>query len=758
MKTRHSSHKRRPKNERKREHKNDTTGKSLRPSQHKTTSERPKFSASRPQRTPPSIDTNSERTQVRGALTLHPRGFGFVSAEDGGPDVFIPEQFIGAALHQDRVLVETWSSRQGREGRVLSVLDRGLRELVGVYQRQGKNAWLELDDPRLPQKIDIVDAPKNLREGAWVRALITRYPGYAREPVEAAITEELDPSMLLKIELDRLLLHEGVATIFPSDVIDAAKHIPSYVLPEEMAEREDLRDIDILTIDPVDAKDHDDALFVTRHQGGFRVVVAIADVSHYVRAGDPIDREALRRACTVYLPDRAVPMLPHELSSHLASLVPNQDRLALAIEAYFDKDAALLHYRYLEAVICSRAKLSYESVAQALNLYQPPSGVVAPALQAQAAQHVDNLRALYDLSRKLREKRMQRGSLDFDLPEAKVRFNEQNTDVVDVVSSRQDAGIRKAYNMVEEMMLFANERVATDLAREQIAVVYRVHGTPNPEKLAAFVGMAQSLGHNLDPRALSNPSVLATFLKSLEGQPQSNILSMLLLRAMQQAVYQPSNIGHYGLALEYYTHFTSPIRRYPDLVVHRILRSWIRNTSQHQIDLHLASNQATQRERRAMRIERDAVDLCRAALMSRHIDEIFTARVSTLTPKAVYFTIMQPFVEVGCPMEELTNEPVEIDDMSLTLRTTSSGRTLKVGDEVQIRILSASIITRKVIGHPLGWNARTNRQTSAGQNDRRVSQRPGPKSLAPKRQGATHTDKPAQGKQQGHKKKRKHRR
>ncbi len=314
----------------------------------------------------------------------------------------------------------------------------------------------------------------------------------------------------------------------------------------------------MVTIDPPDARDHDDAVWAERLAGGaFRVVVAIADVSHYVREGSALDRAALERATSIYLPDRVIPMLPHELSSNLASLVPDEDRLTLAVEVEVGPKGAIRRHRFIEGVMRSGARLSYHGVARALHLTEQGEP------QHEAERRRELLSTLWDVSKALRARRQRRGSIDFDLPEPRIVLDDGG-EPIDIRRSRTDPGVRKTYALIEDLMLLANEVVATDLSRRKVPAIYRVHGEPNEAKIAIFAELASSLGYALDEDAGRRPRKLAEFLKRVEGTTHAQALSFLLLRAMQQAAYDTTNVGHFALAAPNYLHFTSPIRRYPD--------------------------------------------------------------------------------------------------------------------------------------------------------------------------------------------------
>ncbi|MEM7436485.1 MAG: VacB/RNase II family 3'-5' exoribonuclease, partial [Myxococcota bacterium] len=482
---------------------------------------------------------------------------------------------------------------------------------------------------------------------------------------------------------------------FPEDVIVEAEALPARVERNVARKRVDLRDLDLVTIDPETARDHDDAIWVKRERDGFKLVVAIADVSHYVAEGSAMDREAVARSTSIYLPDRAIPMLPPELSTDLASLLPNRDRLCMAVEMHIDAKAHVTSYRIVEGVMRSHGKLSYEGVARALGLTQ--SG----PHQASAEKRVATLKVLLDLSKRLRDRRTKRGALDFDLPEAKVVLDDQG-EPESIVQSRKEPGIRRAYQIVEDMMLVTNEVVAGHLKRHGAPGVFRVHGKPDPERIAMFCEVAKSFGYELDEEAAATPKQLSRFLRRIDGTNEAPLLRYLLLRAMQQAIYDTDpTIGHFALAAKDYLHFTSPIRRYPDLLVHRIVRDMIRERS---IDaasvrpkLQRFAARASELERTAMVAERDVMDVYRVIYMQDHVGDTFEGRINGFAPYGMYIQVEDPFVSVLLPFEQL-DDTFEPDDLGIRLVGARTSKVFTMNDPVTVRVEEANVPDREVIG------------------------------------------------------------
>lgn len=637
---------------------------------------------------------------LEGVLTVNARGFGFVVTPGDEKDVFIPPGYLGGAMHGDRVRVRAKPGPKGLDGRITEVLERAVRYVGGQLHIAGAEAWIEPDDERLRMPIRVKGRlPQEARTGLGVIAKVLSYPERESDPIEVKIVETFEPEAFVQYEIKRILLREAVSEEFPEDVQTEADALPNAITARDRRGREDLREIPLLTIDPADARDHDDAVWAERRPGGsYRVIVAIADVSHYVREGSALDREGLERGCTIYLPSRAIPMLPPALSSNLASLLPKRDRLTLAVEIELDANGTVTAHRFIEGLMRSAANLTYEQVAQALGLTVSGTG------HPDATLHLRELGVLLEVAKVLRERRRARGSLEFELPEAKVRVEDETGRPIDVERSRKDPGVARAYGMIEELMLLANEVVAQDLTERGVPAMYRVHRPPDPDRIETFCALAKALGFDIAADVAEHPKKLARFLAGIQGTPHATALGYLLLRSMQQAVYDTENVGHFGLAAEHYTHFTSPIRRYPDLAVHRIIRSLARGERIESWGLpqrlKTQAAQSSQRERRAMAIEREVVDLYGAYLMRDQIGETFDATVSGLSEHGFYSTLDKPFVDVLCRVAALPRDQYELDAHGIRLRGLRSGRTYALGDRVRLRIEDVSMAQRKVLAVP----------------------------------------------------------
>lgn len=634
---------------------------------------------------------------VEGSLYVNPRGFGFVKTTGDEDDLYINADAMRGAMHRDQVRARIIAqTRRGKEGEIVEVLEHGLDRIGGVLRGKTGHLWLEPDDSRIRGPIELEgETPDDARAGLVAIAKLTRFPEHAKEnpraELVAVIGEPGDPA----VEVQKILVTHGIDEEHPEEAGAEARAYGSAPDPEEIARREDLRDVPLLTIDPKDARDHDDAVWVERGEDGrYRAWVAIADVSHYVRKGMALDEEARDRGCSVYLPDRAVPMLPHELSGHLCSLVEGEDRLCLCAVIDLDPTGKVKKARITQGVMRSRAFLTYESVARALGF------TTLPPRDPRAEELRDELRIAWELAGQLRKRRMRRGALDFDLPEAQIEVDETTGAPVAVTQRSHDPGVRKAYRLVEEMMLMANEAVARHVIEHEIPAVYRVHGAPDPEKVERLGKACQTLAVDFDPDDVADPKRLSKWLGKIEGHDKKDILHNLLLRAMQQASYDTNNIGHFGLASTAYLHFTSPIRRYPDLVVHRSIHAWLEGktlrTEAEAERLQSAAVHASERERNAMEAEREVADVYRALYMKDHVGERYQARVTAITAGGLYARIDDPFVDVLITFDGLGQDDYQPDEDGLMVVGRRSGDRVRLGDELQIVIEDASILRRSV--------------------------------------------------------------
>jgi ribonuclease R len=653
----------------------------------------------------PGEKKQAREGQIPGRLRVHPAGYGFVVREDGEDDVFIPAKYRGNALDGDRVALSTWQGYKGTEGRVEEVLERGRAKLTGILHGVGRAMHLEPDDPRIAATgghVQLEEGSAGARDGQAVVVEITKYPSRPDEAITARIIHVLGSPDDPRTEVEKVIICSDIPNEFPTDVIDASERAPDHVRPSDLVDRIDLRERHFMTIDPETARDFDDAVCVeaSPKAGHSRLWVAVADVSHYVRPGQALDREARTRGCSVYLPDRAIPMLPRPLSAGICSLNPEVDRLAMVVRLEVDSQGGVSDPYFCAAVIRSHARLDYAGVAAALaGDFRGP--------RARYREFLPKLEELREVAGRLRKRRSQRGSLDFDLPEAKVVLDEDDpTRVRDVVQSRADLQVKGAYQMVEDFMLAANEAVARHFRERELDTLWRVHDIPSEERLDEFAEIAHAFGLEFDPEDGRDPRKMRDFLETLRGRPMERALNFLLLRTLKQAVYDVVNVGHFGLGAKDYLHFTSPIRRYPDLIVHRLLKASLHQDGlaaggppppvPPRPDLQAMASESSSNERRAMEAEREVVDMYRAFLMRDRIGEEFEGTIAGVMGFGFFVQIESPFIEGLVKVDTLNDDHYALDGHTQRLVGKRSGRAFALGDKVKVRIENVSVTRRKI--------------------------------------------------------------
>lgn len=609
---------------------------------------------------------------------------------DTGKAIPVPASLLHGALPGDRVRAALLPPRGGRRpaADVREILQRGPGQIVGIFHRAGRGGWVEPREPELfPYYLAIAtqgDAG-DAEEGDLVVAELSAPPlGGAR--VTGRILDVLGDPDDPRAEVAAIAYHHGLRLEFPEDVAREVARIAPEVQPEELRGRTDLRSEPFVTIDGEDARDFDDAVLVRRENRGALLRVAIADVSHYVHEGSALDREAAERGTSVYFPDRVLPMLPHELSSGICSLHPEVDRLVLCVDLHIDARGEVQESRFYEGVIRSHARLTYSEVWQAIEAGRPVRGA-------------GDLRPMVDLCEVLNRRRRERGSIDFDIPEARVILDEHG-EVQDVLRRERNL----AHRLIEEFMIAANEAVARHFELAEHPTVFRVHDRPDPEKIRAFCELAGALGLHLRPEDADEPRKLAQFVQAMGERPGARALHALLLRSMKQATYDVENIGHFGLATEEYLHFTSPIRRYPDLLVHRLLRRLLRGRGPQRDEAKKALSdrlsdlavQSSARERAALEAEREVLAFYRSRLMARHIGEIFEGNVVGVVPFGIFVELAAPFVDGLVHVQSLGDDFFQFNEEAQRLTGASTGRSFTLGDAVRVRVVDASVPRRQV--------------------------------------------------------------
>lgn len=638
---------------------------------------------------------------VVGRLSMSSKGFGFIIPDEkpaDGSDIFVPGAMLDSAMNGDRVVARLSSSPvPGRkaEGEIIRVIERANSKIVGTFELSEGFAFVRPDDKRIGQDI-FIGAGKygNAADGMKVVAEITRWPD-ARRSAEGRIVEALGWADAPGIDILSIMRRYDLVQEFPAEAQAEARQIPQNVLPEEYGEtgRIDRRDFSAITIDGDDSKDFDDAVYAERRPksegGGFFLGVYIADVSHYVRENSPLDKEAYARGTSVYLVDRVIPMLPFELSNGICSLNEGTDRLAMACEMEIDGCGTVIRYNIVPAVIRSRHRMTYSNVNK----------ILVDKDQRLIREYEDvheMLQILADLREILKKKRKLRGAIEFELPEVKVKLDRENHPVELI----KRAG-SLSESIIEECMLIANETTAKHMAERQQPFLYRVHEQPRPEKIEKLNLLLAAFGLHINVGDDDNvcPADIAKVLERVEGEPEEKIVGSVSLRSMQQARYCPDCLGHFGLAAEFYTHFTSPIRRYPDLMVHRLLMEQFRapkgNISarrQKQL-LPLLSEAAihtSARERVAVEAERETVKLKEVEYMGQFLGETFSGIVSGVTVFGI-FVELENGVEGMVRVSRLADDYYEYIEDRYALVGTRTGRAYRLGDSCEVVLVRADL-------------------------------------------------------------------
>jgi len=640
----------------------------------------------------------SKMNLVTGRLACHPNGFGFVIDDRGGPDVFIAPRRMGGAMHADAVVarVEGGAERRGgergqgekREGRIIRVTERANRVVVGVFARDRGYALVVPTDARLLDNILIPPGGEaEAWEGAVVSAEITAWPGARSAPLGRVVEVLGDPEDP-DVEAGVILRKYALPVEFPARVLREARGVPDEVPEAALKGRRDLRDTLAFTIDGESAKDFDDAVSIEKRPDGFLLRVSIADVSYYVEEGSELDAEARERSTSVYFPDRCIPMLPEALSNGICSLKPGVDRLTLTVELDFDTRGRVRKKRFYESVIRSSMRLTYTRVKRLLDRADAE-------LERERPGVAEALRVMEVLARLLGRRRSEKGSIDFDLPEPQILIDIEGK-IEDIVRSERNI----AHRIIEEFMLAANRAVAEEFSAPGLPFIYRVHPEPDQESIEEFGEFIAAFGLSLKPGG--GPRAFARVLKAVEGRPEERLVNHVLLRSMKQAVYSAENIGHFGLAFDDYTHFTSPIRRYPDLIVHRLLKRLIhrrygrREQEAAEAALGAIAAHSSARERKAMEAERDMVDLKKARFMRDHVGEVFEGLISGVTSFGLFVELSEYFVEALVHVSSLMDDYYVYDEKMHAMTGENTKRRFRLGDPVTVLIERVDMERRRI--------------------------------------------------------------
>ncbi|VAW73693.1 3'-to-5' exoribonuclease RNase R [hydrothermal vent metagenome] len=638
---------------------------------------------------------------VPGRIIGHADGFGFLVPDEGGDDLFLGPRQMSQVFNGDRVVARvTGLDRRGRrEGAIVEVLERNTQCVVGRIYFENGISFVVPDHKRLPLDIRIPpDAVGGARHGQFVSAQIVEQPNKRSGPV-GKVVEVIGDHMAPGMEIDVAIRAHEVPLEWSAAVQDEIQGLAEKVSPVAKRNRVDLRDLPLVTIDGADSRDFDDAVYCKRTPKGWKLIVAIADVSHYVKAGSALDAEAHVRGNSVYFPERVIPMLPEVLSNGLCSLNPEVDRLCMVCEMTIDRQGKVTRSSFMEAVMCSHARLTYDEVAAMLVEREPK-------VREQYAPLVDSLEELYSLYKAFRKLRNQRGAIDFETTETRIVFGADRKIERIVPVQRNDA-----HKIIEECMIAANVCTARFLKRHKLPTLYRVHEGPKAEKLSDLREFLGELGLSLQGGDKPQAGDYAKLLQTVQSRPDAHLIQTVMLRSLSQARYSPENVGHFGLSHSEYLHFTSPIRRYPDLLVHRAIRHHLRNQARKkksgvaaklakfsytEADMATIGEQCSVTERRADDATRDAVDWLKCEYMLDKVGEDYDGIVTSATSFGLFVELKDIYVEGLVHITALQNDYYHFDPAGHRLRGERTGKQYRLGDEIRIKVARVNLDDRKI--------------------------------------------------------------
>lgn len=641
-----------------------------------------------------NLYTTLEREElIHGVVRLHEKGYGFVKPTYGDSDDFyVTQQDLKGALNGSTVLIKLKKQKksQSTEAKVARVLSYNFVEFVGTFFKQGSIAFVKPDDKKMPINPSIsTEHQMGAVDGHKVLVEITNYnpdTQIAEGKIKEVLGHKNDPG----VDILSVIYNHGINIEFSPESLEQAANISDTITTDDVKNRTDLRDKTIVTIDGEDAKDLDDAVQVEKlADGTFVLGVHIADVSHYVTKNSPLDLEAYDRGTSVYLVDRVIPMIPHRLSNGICSLNPQVDRLTLTCEMHFDNNGDLLDYKLFESVINTAERMTYTDVRKILLKEDAET-------ETRYKHLVPTFHLMAELSQILRKKRNGNGSIDFDVKEGKVLLDDEGKTTEIVFRERT-----VAEKLIEDFMLAANETVASHFNNAKIPFVYRIHDKPHESRLFHFIDFIATLGYRIERENNTVDSKqIQKLLEKTKGREEDSVISRLALRSMQQARYTPENVGHYGLAMENYTHFTSPIRRYPDLLVHRLIKKYIGEQSNETDDFTLdklieITEHSSSRERRAVLAERDTLELKKAEFMFDKIGEEFEGMISSVT-KFGFFVELDNTIEGLVHIKSLADDHYIFEEKKLCLVGKKTKRQFTIGDKLKVKLVDVDVNEHRI--------------------------------------------------------------
>ena len=633
---------------------------------------------------------------ITGKIEIHDRGFGFLIPDiEGIKDLFIAKTNLMGAMNGDRVVAKIIKEgRNGKrtEGIIINIVERVNKNIVGIYEDNKSFGFVLPEDKRIQNDIFISKKDRNgAKKGQIVMVEITRWPDGKRKNPEGKVVEILGRPGDKGIDIDIIIRKYNLPEDFPPSVLNSSLDIEDFITEDEIKGRLDLRNVKMVTIDGEDAKDLDDAVSIERlENGNFKLGVHIADVTHYVKEGSVIDKEAFKRATSVYLIDRVIPMLPKKLSNGICSLNPKVDRLTLSCIMEVNRQGKVVNHTIAQSVIKTNERMTYTDVTKILRDNDAE-------LIERYKDLVDDFKAMEELCKILRKKRLDRGAIDFDFEECKIILDEKGKPI-DIKPYERAIANR----MIEEFMLLANETVAEHMEKLKVPFVYRIHENPNAEKLEKFKAFIYNLGYNdITWGEEVNPKALQRVLDKFKGENEETIISTLLLRSMMQARYSPECAGHFGLAADYYCHFTSPIRRYPDLQIHRIIKEYLNkelteNRSKKLVSIvDSAAKQSSEMERVAQEAEREVDDLKKAEYMKDRIGEIFEGMISSVTGFGAFVELPNT-IEGLVHITSFRDDYYIYDEDRLILIGERNKKIYRLGDKLKVLCSKVDILSREI--------------------------------------------------------------
>jgi len=619
---------------------------------------------------------------VKGRVHAHPNGYGFLIPENRDlQDLYLNRREMRRVMHGDQVMVRIdRKARGGTESHIVRVLERGQKRLLGTYDELNGNPIVIPMDARI-SPIALAKAAAKTEKGKVIAVEVSRY-GTALSSPEAQIVNIMGDPNDPEVQAQSIIFRFGLSASFPAEVEREAKESSFSLTPQDLAARTDLREFPIVTIDGENARDFDDAVYVRKQGETYELYVSIADVAHYVAPDTALDQEAYARSTSVYFPDRAIPMLPEALSNGICSLKPHEDRLTKTVCIEINAKGDVIRSRFFNSVIRSNERMTYTDVRRILVDHDPEC-------LARYGMLVGEFKRMEELALLLYERRRARGNLDFDLPEAEIILDLQGLPENIVRAERNIA-----HRMIEEFMIAANEAVARHLTEKEFPTLYRVHEGPDQDALETLAPFLLSLGYRLpEKKETIAPLEIQRLLESARGKPEERVVNRVLLRSMKQAIYQPENIGHFGLASKCYTHFTSPIRRYPDLIVHRVLDrvmndDKLKPNAREDLLRYLqqAGEHTSGRERHAMDAEREMVDLKKAQFMQNRIGEEFTGFINSLANFGFFVELDDYFIEGLVKLSSLTDDDYDYYEKEYVIKGRRYGKKFRLGDNVRVRV------------------------------------------------------------------------